>query len=259
MLGLTIPGPAGAGPVPLHSPAIQRQGQDSPAGTPVTRSSPMRCGPPRARDRLGRRDRAARGKPGGAEQAAHLRVRGVRLVPAQPSGQRRAGFRHSHRSLVLTGRRGLACGRSGASAGVGRRHRGRAPPAGPEGEPGARPRCRARCRQPARGTPVRGTDAGAPGQLPAGGPGGACRRAGRGRRASRARKAATRRTSSGLPCGLAHRPSVCLRPSACSSRCWRTRRGCLPRRSRCRRRRPAAECRPWWRRTPRPGTAPRCR
>ncbi len=47
--------------------------------------------------------------------------------------------------------------------------------------------------------------------------------------------------------------------AACSSRCWRRHTGCQPRRSRCRTRTPAAECRPGWHRRPRRGTAPRCR
>ena len=46
--------------------------------------------------------------PAAQEPAAHLRVRGVRLVPAQPARRRRAGLRRPHGSLVVTGRRGLA-------------------------------------------------------------------------------------------------------------------------------------------------------
>jgi len=57
--------------------------------------------------------------------------------------------------------------------------------------------------------------------------------------------------SAGLPVGVT--------PSAWPARCWRRHTRCPPRRSRCRRRRPAAGCRPVWRRKPRPGTAPRCR
>jgi signal transduction histidine kinase len=56
------------------------------------------------------------------------------------------------------------------------------------------------------------------------------------------------------------RPRATVRPTraACLPRCWRMHTGCRYRRSRCRRRTPAAGCRSGWRRKPRPGTAPRC-
>ena len=44
--GLAIPGPVGAGPAPVRRPAIRRRCLASPAGTPVTRSSPMSRRPP---------------------------------------------------------------------------------------------------------------------------------------------------------------------------------------------------------------------
>ena len=89
------------------------------------------------------------GEPGRGEQAAYLRVRGVRLVPPWPARcgpPRQAGtgaVSTSHRQrLDFTGGRGLGSRRSGARAGLGRHDRRGPAQARAQGEPGPRRRGR---------------------------------------------------------------------------------------------------------------------
>ncbi len=122
------------------------------------------------------RDRAPCGEHGRGESAANIRVRGIRLVPPGPAWCRPScgpgGERGRRRGLDLTRGRGLGSRGSGARAGLGWYHCGRAAQARAQGKS-----CSWRGRRDLSGatsaSQVSGTDERASCQLPAGSPRGA--------------------------------------------------------------------------------------